>query len=341
MTDEIQGMPSITPTSASNFSKFYFKKTRGNLVKTVISVIFILIVGGGTVLATKAWDPLWNPFRMDPERVMSAMTDKTKTVKTISSDIAVSLQNQKQDSLDVKISAKNDSNNKKTTLSFALAVNQSGMSASVSGESIIIGRDGYVKLNNIPPIFSSLIGQVQGQWFKYGQESDINEIDNGDTERLQRLFMDSKWYIVEKELSDARIDNVKTYHYLITLNQPELKKAFAEFVKQSQDVPAQPGAFGKVDYEEIASSILDEFFEKAGDIKAEIWIGKKDYYLYKIKAEKEIDLKSLTKKSGDAVAFSISIDFSDFNREINIEAPKNFKDFKELQKGNPALLPIL
>src|SRR3989344_1861401 len=331
----------MSSSETPEYTEATFKKPKSTGFKAIVIVVLILLIGGGAALTTKAWDPLWNPFRMEPERVMSATTDKMKTVKTISSDIAVSLQNQKQDSLDVKISAKNDSNNKKTTLSFALAVNQSGMSASVSGESIIIGRDGYVKLNNIPPIFSSLIGQVQGQWFKYGQESDINEIDNGDTERLQRLFMDSKWYIVEKELSDARIDNVKTYHYLITLNQPELKKAFAEFVKQSQDVPAQPGAFGKVDYEEIASSILDEFFEKAGDIKAEIWIGKKDYYLYKIKAEKEIDLKSLTKKSGDAVAFSISIDFSDFNREINIEAPKNFKDFKELQKGNSALLPML
>ena len=331
---------SDNPMSTLDYPVSNKKRTGGDL-KGVIAVAFLLLLVGGMVLATKAWDPLWNPFRMKSDQVMSAMTDKMKTVKTISSDMAVSLQNQKQDSLDVKISAKNDSNNKKTTLSFALAVNQSGMSASVSGDSIVIGRDGYVKLNNIPPIFSSLIGQVQGQWFKYGQESDVNEMNDGNIERLQELFMDSKWYIVEKELSDERIDKVKTYHYIVALNQIELKKTFAEFIKQSQGAPVQPGAFGKVDYEKIASSILDEFFEKAEDIKAEIWIGKKDYYLYKIKAEKEIDLKSLTKKSSDAFDFSVDIEFSGFNREINIEAPKNFKDFKELQKGNPALLPML
>lgn len=40
------------------------------------------VVGVGTSLATRVWDPLWNPFRPNPEKVLAKTASQMKELKT-------------------------------------------------------------------------------------------------------------------------------------------------------------------------------------------------------------------------------------------------------------------
>ncbi|MCD6550558.1 hypothetical protein J7K24_03390 [bacterium] len=111
--------------------------------------------------------------------------------------------------------------------------------------------------------------------------------------------------------------------------------------------------------------LVDKFFERLGDIEYEVWIGQKDKYLYKTKFNKEIELadlkeiilqhleevasvmegtiqekqeelekvrKALEGKFEEKVTISGEMNFSNFNKIDEIEAPEDFvpiKDFLE------------
>jgi len=81
---------------------------------------------------------------------------------------------------------------------------------------------------------------------------------------------------------------------------------------------------------------LDSFFNKIGEIKGEIWVGKKDLFPYKISITKEIGLENFSEPSDYGTAYkgkvtvNTEIAFSDINKSIKIEAPSGAKSFKEI-----------
>ena len=81
---------------------------------------------------------------------------------------------------------------------------------------------------------------------------------------------------------------------------------------------------------------LDSFFSKIGEIKGEIWVGKKDLFPYKISITKEISLENFFEPSDYGTAYkgkvkvNTEIAFSDINKSIKIEAPSGAKSFKEI-----------
>ena len=169
MTDETQ--KPLLNTSFSKKVDDIFKKPKKNIVIGFV-VLIILLVLGGAVLATKIWDPVWSPFRMEPEIVAAKMMEKMKTVQTISSEINFSIENQRKDNISAQITIDTDRKEDfvKQSLSFLVSVQQSKNSMSLSGESIILNEDGYIKINDIPLILNSFLGPIQGQWFKYDQK---------------------------------------------------------------------------------------------------------------------------------------------------------------------------
>ena len=323
-----------TPTTPSSyFPETPPRKPRNNFIVIVVSIISVLLIGGVS-LATKTWDPVWSPFRLSPERVMANTIERLKNVQTFHTDIKVNIKNQKQDSLSFTILADNDrrdADKVKSAAAFEVAVSQQKMSISLSGENIAVGRESYIKLNNIPLFFSAMLGQVQNQWISYPSgDTEETKVNQEAILQLQGLFKNKELYVVEKEFPDAKIGNVKTYHYLISLNKPGFKNILSEFFKVASESNYQSVPFGKVDFNEISSSLVDEFFDKVGEIKVEVWIGKKDDYLYRIKTEKTIDLKKITNVSSDEIVIDADIGFSKFNQDVKIEAPKDFKKFEEI-----------
>ena len=82
--------------------------------------------------------------------------------------------------------------------------------------------------------------------------------------------------------------------------------------------------------EDIFSNKIDELFESVGEISAEIWIGKKDKFIYKIKAEKEIDLNKFKGETKGIIIGKLDIEFSNFDQPVEIKAPESFKSLEEI-----------
>ncbi len=77
---------------------------------------------------------------------------------------------------------------------------------------------------------------------------------------------------------------------------------------------------------------IDNFFEKVGEVTGEVWIGKRDKFLYKFSGEKNLDLSQFTEEKKGTVIGKLNIDFSNFNQPITVEPPQEFKSIEEIFK---------
>ncbi|MBZ9578493.1 hypothetical protein KJA14_01440 [Patescibacteria group bacterium] len=330
---------------------------KSKVIKIIAGVIILIAIGVGVCLYTKAWDPFWNPFRPSPEEVIEKMVIEMGELKAVHSRAEMSIEAKEDTKEGFKISMdfasdsdNTDPKNPKSAGDFYITLAFEGMQFSLAGESKTIGEDSYFKLTTIPalaflePFFEMLgidLGEIKGQWIKFDMAEETQKAKEEQEEMIQKfqtLFKDKKLYIVTREFADKEIRNVKTYHYLVALNKEEIKKLipgifeilWEAFPPSNLGFPMTPSVPGK---EEILTEILeafDEFFEKVGEITAELWIGKKDNLLYKIKGEKEIDLAEINPGTEGKIIIKIDMDFSDFNQPLIIEAPEEFKTIEEI-----------
>ena len=144
---------------------------------------------------------------------------------------------------------------------------------------------------------------------------------------------------IEEKLPDKKINGINNYHYLISLDKTELKKIIPEIVKISMESNLGFKDLSESEKEktlEETSNNINEFFDKIGDINFEVWVGKKDKLLYRLKTEKEIDIskfydeESLGQELRGNINIKLELNLSDFNKEIRIEAPKEFKSINEV-----------
>jgi len=381
MTNETPQVPLTTPPPS--YYPEIPQRPEKSLIRVIseiiLAIILIIFIGGGVSLAARIWDPLWNPFRPEPEKMIEKMSKRMEELKTFHSEIKIDFEAKSEEGeekgYDFKMAIltgtdidNTDSQNPKSAGNFEATINLAGMQFFLTGENKTIGKESYLKLTTIPALpflqpFFQLMGinlsALEGQWIKTDRESAKSlleslgipitpemeeETKEGEAkeeetiERLQALLRDKKLYIVKEEYPDEKIRGVSNYHYLVALNKEEIKNLLPELFKTIRDYTAgtSPIPFDEEEFEkglEETLPKLDEFFEKIGEITAEIWIGKKDNYLYKIKAEKEIDLSQFEEAAETAkgtIIIKVDIDFSNLNQPVKIEVPKDFKTFEEI-----------
>ena len=62
------------------------QKKKSKILWIIIGGIILVVVGGILgALATRVWDPLWNPFRPEPTEVIEKMTLEMEKLKTLHS----------------------------------------------------------------------------------------------------------------------------------------------------------------------------------------------------------------------------------------------------------------
>ncbi len=344
------------------------QKRKGSNFVEIIAVLIILgIVGVGTSLATRVWDPLWNPFRPEPKEVLTKMVGQMKELKTYYSKatFAINLKNKKEFKIAGDFSGDNDTtnpDNPKSAGKFNLNFAMEGMQFSLAGEAKTIGEISYFKLTTIPALpmlepFFALMGidlqQFKNQWVKFDQES-IKEIFPSEMtkefekesekqkkeqkeikEKIKKLIANKELYFPKKELADEKIGKIKAYHYIVALNKEEIKKLIPELMKiveEREKIPIEPE--GMKEFQEK----FDELLNKIGEITADIWIGKKDFHLYKLNLEKEIDLSVFETEEKGKITIKLATEFDKFNQPIEITAPEEFKTIKEILTPKEGLL---
>jgi hypothetical protein len=360
-------MPSYVPGQENPVGLIPPKKSL--LPKIIIAVVLavIVIVGAFTiVLASRVWDPLWSPFRPSPEKVLGDAFKKMTEVNSLYQVSDISLAGEFQ-SQKASVFLKVEGDSKTITpgnIDFdekvKLSVVSPGMEVSISGGLKKIGEAQYGKIDSFPAIFSMFLpssvmgelGKLENKWIKVDSESinkmmqasagvngTINNEVTQKSEELQKeikdkvlsIFKNNQLYLVDKQFPDEKINDSKVYHYQASLNQDGFAKAITEILKAIEEAGSQAsGATISYVKPEGTQVMIKEALNKVGAISADIWIGKKDNYVYRIKLDKEIDVAKLfagadygTLLNGANVKLSVDINCSKFNQPVSIQAPQD------------------
>lgn len=343
-------MNGTTPTEIPGIS---LPSAPGNKFKVVIKIIIPIVVAlavlAGASLATRIWDPVWNPFRPEPEKVIETMSSKMEEVKTIHSEFKIDIKaddtkiNQK---MDISFVFKGDSDltnlsNPKAKMDLEADISAIGgtmpFSVSLGVKIIAIGEDFYLLINKITaPLLEQILAMsgfdlniIRNKWIKIDKQSleTLQQLGGGTIpesqepsaeekaiqEKALKLFSEAKLYYVKKELSDKTIDGKKAYNYQFVLDRGEIIKVMAELLHMQ----IMEGELDK----ELVEQTFGEFFNKVGEITGEILIGKKDNLLYGISLEKEIDVSKLDSSSKGTLGIKFELRNSKFEEMVVITPP--------------------
>ncbi len=325
-----------------------------SIIKIIIGVVILGVAVGGISLGSKLWDPIWNPFRPSPERVIEQMQSNMGVVKTLHLEGKIDITS-KEDNKEFTMSMTfdgdsdiSDSQYPKSTTNLDITMAMEGMEFSFGIETKVIDEIYYLKLTKIPlpaqsllAVFGIDMNLIKNQWIKVDEEvlrglsratpymtQELSKKqEKAMIEKLQGIFIERSIYYVKEELPDEEIREKKAYHYLLALDKEEIKQIIPELL----DIMIEFGFTPVVSIsEEEISNKIDEFFEGVGEISAEIWIGKKDKFIYKIKAEKEIDLNKFQGETKGIIIGKLDVEFSNFDQSVEIKAPEFFKSLEEI-----------
>ena len=339
------------------------------LIKSIIIASTTGIIGITAMLYAQEWNPLWNPFAPNPEIVFEEMMDKMSQLETVRNEMNFSMEAKgTEEKLKLLINLETnkdatDSENLKSIIEFETIIASDGAQYNLRGEARTIGKDLYFKLTTVPFIpsdYSMLFAmfgidllKLKNQWIKFdneglkqitdaeysaGEEQSLKEQEEASKilEEIIALCKSRKIFNVEKT-NEKNMDNKATYHYFVTLDKEEVKLLFTEItqiiIKHTDDseLPIEFFDTEKMDTktQEISDDV-DEFFAKTGDFSADIWIGKEDKLLHRVKFEKEIKADQFEEGGQGRIVIKMDMNFSNFNQPIEINPPESFKTIDEI-----------
>lgn len=203
----------------------------------------------------------------------------------------------------------------------------------LSAEFRNVGKSFYFKFNNLPKISLFDLSKFENQWVKVdysevknrltgkASSSPVTGTDSNLTpEQLAQIktaFLASKIIKVTAVLPDETLDGVETYHYRFIFDQDEIKSLINQISKIVQDKELTPEENQKI----------NQSFADLQSWPVEIWIGKQDFYPYKISLNPAIKSQS---GSGDLGQVKISLQFKNFNQPVRVVDPVPFKTVEEI-----------
>ncbi len=332
------------------------KKKKGKkIVLGVIIGLAVVAAGAVIVLAAGFWDPVWNPFRESPDKVLEQAFDNMMALKTLRFKMVIVLDGRVNDEIfKARVimegdSDDSDANNSKMQLTLDLSVFAEGVEMLFAGEARQLDDVTYFKIKTIPiALYSSLaaiginLEDWRDKWFKWdiqelGMSFGLGSLSQEEEAAMGKEVKDllAKYPILKakKRLAEQEIDGQKTYHYLADVDKENLKPFLAGVVEILNKY-YQSGSIAQItsaEKEEMFQKI-DEAFEAFGEITFEIWIGKKDKLIYKIAGQKLIDISKMEMEEGEQGELDIKFEMvnSKFNQPVIIEAPADSKSIIEM-----------
>lgn len=353
------------------------KESKRLILFSILVILLIFVFGIIGVLASRIWDPLWNPFRPSPEKVIGKMVLEIEKVKTLEQKMEFLIKIKNQGDVEVKLISegkedKSQPEKQKIAQKFDILVSFSekeapigaGMKFALAGETRTLEEESYFKFTTLPaiPFFEMMeidFSQIEDQWIKVDQESIIDFIkelakdewmpemekmveefekkleerkiaEKEIQEKVKKILSERTPIFVKKEFPDEEIDGIKVYHYLIGIDKNKLLETIPELWKIIEEEMLKEYGTSITFNEKELTEKLGEIFDKIGDLEGEIWIGKKDYLPYRIKGEKTLDLAQFNSNEEGTVSLILDIKNSRFNQPIEIEAPSEYKELKEI-----------
>ncbi len=224
----------------------------------------------------------------------------------------------------------------------------------VSLESRIVDRVPYVNLTELtlPPLSLPLnLEALRGVWFKVGDERAANfEAERAAitgeptrdftkiTKELTDLAVRTTFFEVTEKLPRERIGQRMAYHYRATLAPP----ATRAFIEEAARI---------LEFELPDTTTLEAVMRELTKTEVELWIGKGDYRLYRLKMSwaAPIPLPPTNEDAAGArgevnLSLAFTGNYSKYNEPVEVTAPSAAQDLRELlgavlSGGLPSGLP--
>ena len=307
-------------------------------IKIIFGIILIIVASAGTALGTRVWDPVWNPFRPNPEEVIAKAIGSMGEAETFQSDINLSVNIESEESGSIILDINNktdvsDENNPKNASIIKASISSPEGMMEIEAEARTINKISYWKINKadfgqVDPMLSLMVSQLKGQWLMVSNEEEVQG-DEEIKEKITNLLENKKVFKIKKELPNEKINGEKSYHYLLELDRENIKTIVSEMYK----INAEEAGQSEFEADIMAggySGAIDSFLEKIGGLQVEVWIGFKSNMLSKIGITKEVDMTDLDKTSTGKADIDFGMTFSDYNKSVEIEEPQDYIDLNEM-----------
>jgi hypothetical protein len=186
---------------------------------------------------------------------------------------------------------------------------------SVNADVRSVDKTMYFKIGKVP-MLEMFLGDVAGKWYKFDLKElsdalgsdELKELTENEEEYNEKMREVQKAYEkyeilkIKKKLASEVIESEGTYHYEWYLDKAELEKFLDEAYK----------IMGEEQPEDILAEFKDE-------IKGELWIGKKTYYLRKV---------TVVLPNG-----SMRMSFKNYDKTAAVEIPENAESIESLLGG--------
>jgi len=215
-----------------------------------------------------------------------------------------------------------------------------------------IDDDAYLKMDSSNDFFLDDYQEVLGdKWLKIGKEffaEQSSVMSLGSLALLRNPFKSikdsvailegKKIFIIKEYLGIDKVAGQNSGHYSVSIDKEALKVIIREYTVLYLDSIAPMIGFSPEDaldeLTELFNNMIDGLWNAIGGIDLEVWLDQQGL-LTKIKfdrkfTKKELDDGKFLGMDGDVFNLNFEIEFSDFDKKVDIETPEDYMDIDEL-----------
>ncbi len=295
------------------------------------SLLFLLIPQSGEVIRIMQWRMVnARSFRAEVAiRYNGSVENKTtgdKTAESFSLDSLgpIDRSDQEKDNMAQK---------------FDLSVGSVGSANEAAGELRVVGSHDFINFSELPERLGIVdLTPFKDKWLTFNVDNIRRNlalpIVGGEGKPMSdedRLYLIDQIRVTpflrfEGRLKSETIGGVKTNHYKVVPEKLFLKDYIIQSETRRLGVPELSSA---------QRNFLDTFFANVTPDEGELWIGKGDYYLYRMRLRFIFSDES----TGRHGTFDLTAGFSEFNKPVKVEAPTG--DVQNIDLIVQSLLPSI
>ena len=273
-----------------------------------------------------------------PEEVLQSWKASIQETHSMDMEIDMSMKGQdSEDNIDFNLNADAKIDRRKDAdpeMDIALklngSLNTSGQvwDGDLKAQLKTLGQNFYFKVDEIdssdPSIeqVKTMLEPYKGKWQHLASDfvpEALRGLQEKDAETLQLeadlkdLFVNTKIFDVTKEYGVEKLNGNNVYHYGVKIN----KEGAADYIRKASSLAG----------EDLTDAEVAEAVVFADSITSmELWIGTKDYYLYK----GTLALSGGAIEGGAASEINLTYTANSYNQDLRIEAPDDFDEFNPL-----------
>jgi hypothetical protein len=157
------------------------------------------------------------------------------------------------------------------------------------------------------------------------------------TDLYKQLGIDPKlWARDYTIVGEEDVNGVTTFHISQTVDMEKVATDLSKLTSSAAGLGSiVGGSTGSTDPEDLQKAI-DTMKAAIKDVKVDWWIGKDDFYLYKMTASAMVDFMALPEADREgaegieSMDFDLTLNMSDFDKDFTVEVPADAKPFEEL-----------